>query len=101
MDITKERSATADQQTLSNKLLRRIRRNEEQLFLVLTLVIGVVVGLTIVAFVVLTERVGLRLYPAEHSRGGGYASNGVGPDWIHSLSLFPTRSAQRPGALLQ
>ena len=30
----------------------------------LTLVIGVVVGLTIVAFVVLTERVGLRLYPA-------------------------------------
>jgi H+/Cl- antiporter ClcA len=30
---------------------------------VLTLVIGVVVGLTIVAFVVLTERVGLRLYP--------------------------------------
>src|SRR5262245_30385301 len=64
MDITKERSATTDQETLSTKLLRRIRRNEEQLFLVLTLVIGVVVGLTIVAFVVLTERVGLRLYPA-------------------------------------
>jgi chloride channel protein, CIC family len=64
MDITKERSATTDQETLSNKLLRRIRRNEEQLFLALTLVIGVVVGLTIVAFVVLTERVGLRLYPA-------------------------------------
>src|SRR5215831_7199512 len=64
MDITKERSATTDQETLSNKLLRHIRRNEEQLFLVLTLVIGVVVGLTIVAFVVLTERVGLRLYPA-------------------------------------
>jgi len=64
MDIAKERSATTDQEALSNKLLRRIRRNEEQLFLVLTLVIGVVVGLTIVAFVVLTERVGLRLYPA-------------------------------------
>lgn len=64
MDITKERSATTDQETLSTKLLRRIRRNEEQLFLALTLVIGVVVGLTIVAFVVLTERVGLRLYPA-------------------------------------
>src|SRR5262249_35504974 len=64
MDITKERSVTAAQETLLNKLLRRTRRNEEQLFLVLTLVIGVVVGLTIVAFVVLTERVGLRLYPA-------------------------------------
>jgi CIC family chloride channel protein len=59
----KERSAGIAQEALLNKLLRRIRRNEEQLFLVLTLVIGVVVGLTIVAFVVLTERVGLRLYP--------------------------------------
>src|SRR5215510_10899288 len=64
MDMTKEKSATATRETLLNKFLRRIRRNEEQLFLVLTLVIGVVVGLTIVAFVVLTERVGLRLYPA-------------------------------------
>src|SRR5262245_46375668 len=63
MDIPDERSATAAKETLLNKLLRRSRRNEEQLFLVLTLVIGVVVGLTIVAFVVLTERVGLRLYP--------------------------------------
>src|SRR5215468_10099737 len=64
MRIRKDRSAPTAQETLPNKLLRRIRRNEEQLFLVLTLVIGVVVGLTIVAFVVLTERVGLRLYPA-------------------------------------
>lgn len=45
------------------RVLRRIRNNEEQLFLVVTLLIGVTVGLTIVAFVVLTERVGLRLYP--------------------------------------
>jgi CIC family chloride channel protein len=56
-------SATAREETLLSKIFTRIRRNEEQLFLVLTLVIGVVVGLTIVAFVVLTERVGLRLYP--------------------------------------
>ena len=62
MDV-KRTSATARRETLLNKIFRRIRRNEEQLFLVLTLVIGVVVGLTIVAFVVLTERVGLRLYP--------------------------------------
>src|SRR5215470_6296453 len=63
MDIPDERSATAAKETLLNKLLRRIRRNEEQLFLLLTLVIGVVVGLTVVAFVLLTERVGLRFYP--------------------------------------
>jgi CIC family chloride channel protein len=62
MDV-KETSATARDETPLNKIFTRIRRNEEHLFLALTLVIGVVVGLTIVAFVVLTERVGLRLYP--------------------------------------
>ena len=45
-------------------LTKRIAPREDQLFLVLTLVIGAVVGLTIVAFIVVTERVGLRLYPA-------------------------------------
>src|SRR5215831_4795167 len=44
---------------------RRVRATEEQLFLVLTLVIGAVVGLVIVAFIVITERLGHRLYP-EH-----------------------------------
>src|SRR5437867_9550660 len=48
-------------------LLKHIREREDQLFLVLTLVIGAVVGLTIVAFILLTERAGFRLYPA----GGG------------------------------
>src|SRR5438045_5648818 len=43
----------------------RILQHEDQLFLVLTLIIGAVVGLTVVAFIVATERVGLRLYPAE------------------------------------
>jgi chloride channel protein, CIC family len=59
-------NAQADRErvpALSGRLLTRIRQNEEQLFLVLTLVIGVTVGLTIVAFVLLTERVGIRLYP--------------------------------------
>src|SRR5262245_55737264 len=55
--------STTKKTTILDAILRRIRRNEEQLFLVLTLIIGVVVGLTIVAFVVLTERVGLRFYP--------------------------------------
>src|ERR1041385_5605357 len=63
MKVPTGRPATTFETTAGNKLLGRIRKNEEQLFLVLTIVIGVVVGLTIVAFVVLTERVGLRLYP--------------------------------------
>src|SRR3954464_13879518 len=47
------------------KLSEHIRQREDQLFLVLTLVIGAIVGLTIVAFIVVTERFGLRLYPAD------------------------------------
>jgi len=40
-----------------------LKRREEQVFLVLTLVIGALVGLTVVAFIVLTEHVGARIYP--------------------------------------
>jgi CIC family chloride channel protein len=36
---------------------------EDQVFLILTLVIGALVGLIVVAFIVLTERFGARLYP--------------------------------------
>src|ERR1700686_836285 len=36
---------------------------EEKVFLVLTLVIGALVGLAVVAFIVVTERFGARLYP--------------------------------------
>jgi chloride channel protein, CIC family len=39
-------------------------QREEQVFLVLTLVIGALVGLLVVAFILLTERVGARLDPA-------------------------------------
>ena len=46
-------------------LAKRVREREDQLFLVLTLVIGAIVGLTIVLFIVVTERIGLRLYPAD------------------------------------
>lgn len=41
----------------------RIREREEQVFLLLTLVIGVLTGLAVVAFILLTERLGMRLYP--------------------------------------
>ncbi|HET8925111.1 MAG TPA: chloride channel protein [Candidatus Acidoferrum sp.] len=41
-----------------------LQEREEQVFLVLTLVIGALVGLAVVAFILLTERAGVRLYPA-------------------------------------
>lgn len=36
---------------------------EEQVFIILSLLIGVIVGLVVVAFILLTERLGMRLYP--------------------------------------
>jgi CIC family chloride channel protein len=39
------------------------RQREEQVFLALTLLIGALVGLAVVAFIVLTEHTGMRLYP--------------------------------------
>jgi chloride channel protein, CIC family len=41
----------------------RIRDREEQVFLVLTLVIGALTGLAVVTFIVVTEHLGMRLYP--------------------------------------
>ncbi len=41
-----------------------LREREEQVFLVLTLFIGALVGMVVVAFILLTERFGARLYPA-------------------------------------
>src|SRR6266576_2474821 len=41
-----------------------LREREEQVFLLLTLVIGALVGMIVVAFILLTERFGARLYPA-------------------------------------
>jgi len=41
---------------------------EEQLFLVLTLVIGALVGLVVVAFSVITERLGRHVYAAADSK---------------------------------
>ena len=47
-------------------LLQRIaplRQREDQVVMVLALVIGALTGATVVAFIVLTERLGMRLYP--------------------------------------
>src|SRR5512143_1985241 len=40
-----------------------LQKREEQLFLLLSLLIGALTGLAVVAFIVLTERLGMRLYP--------------------------------------
>src|SRR6266705_3606452 len=44
-------------------LLEKVRQREDQVFLVLALVIGALTGLAVVAFILLTERMGMRLYP--------------------------------------
>ena len=41
-----------------------LKEREEQVFLVLTLLIGAMVGAIVVAFILLTERFGARLYPS-------------------------------------
>lgn len=43
--------------------LAELRQREGQIFLVLALVIGALTGSAVVAFIVLTERMGMRLYP--------------------------------------
>src|ERR1700691_4616457 len=45
-------------------LVARMRQREDQVFLVLALVIGALTGMAVVAFILLTERMGMRLYPA-------------------------------------
>jgi chloride channel protein, CIC family len=42
----------------------KLQTRENQVFLVLALVIGALTGLVVVAFILLTERMGMRLYPA-------------------------------------
>src|SRR5277367_6592445 len=41
----------------------KLQTREDQVFLVLALVIGALTGLVVVAFILLTERMGMRLYP--------------------------------------
>jgi hypothetical protein len=64
----------------------RLREREDQVFLVLALVIGALIGLTVVAFILVSERLGMRLYPA-----GGAAWRRV---------LFPVAGSASVGYLL-
>jgi len=57
-------SLKQDLQIVEPTALRRfLSGREDQVFLALTLLIGALVGLIVVAFILLTERVGQRLYP--------------------------------------
>ena len=49
--------------TLLLSRVERLRQSENKVFLVLSVVIGALTGMTVVAFIVLTERSGMRLYP--------------------------------------
>ncbi len=50
---------------LWSRWIALLQQREEQVFLVLTLLIGALTGLAVVAFIVLTERLGMRLYPVQ------------------------------------
>src|SRR5579864_8368760 len=43
--------------------IANLQEREDQVFLILSLVIGALTGLAVVAFILLTERMGMRLYP--------------------------------------
>src|ERR1700676_5024230 len=64
--MTAKESATSKAwfHPLSKRWAALLNDREEQVFLVLTLLIGAVVGMVVVAFILLTERFGARLYPA-------------------------------------
>jgi CIC family chloride channel protein len=62
----KESGQTTGRSWWRTALLHRVARlqeREDQVFLILSLVIGALTGLAVVAFILLTERMGMRLYP--------------------------------------
>jgi chloride channel protein, CIC family len=64
---TKNRGVPGDENRwafVSRRWTQFLEEREEQVFLILTLLIGALVGLTVVAFILVTERFGARLYPA-------------------------------------
>src|SRR5882762_4687780 len=58
-----EHSSTRWWRIPSRRWFAFLEDQEEQIFLLLTLVIGALLGLAVVAFIVLTERFGARIYP--------------------------------------
>jgi CIC family chloride channel protein len=50
---------------LRARLIAHLQQREEQVFLLLSLMIGALTGLAVVGFIVVTERLGMRLYPPD------------------------------------
>jgi CIC family chloride channel protein len=48
---------------LRARLIAHLQQREEQIFLLLSLLIGALTGLAVVGFIVVTERVGMRFFP--------------------------------------
>ena len=74
-----------------------LRHRESQVFMALSLVIGALTGLAVVAFIVLTERMGMRLYPVH---GRALAASPVPGRWfarhrLSALSFLPQCARQR------
>src|ERR1039457_1411982 len=66
--------------TWLSERVAELRQSEDQIVLVLALVIGALTGLAVVAFILLTERMGMRLYPVVGSLGIGYLLYRYFPD---------------------
>ncbi len=63
MDEGSQTTSTSWLRTWLSQRLAELRQREDQVFLALALVIGALTGLAVVAFIMLTERLGMRLYP--------------------------------------
>jgi len=63
MSESRQTTRTTWWRTWLSQRVAELRQREEQVFLVLALVIGALTGLAVVAFIMLTERLGMRLYP--------------------------------------
>jgi chloride channel protein, CIC family len=63
MNEVEEQSGAIWWKTPARQWTLLLQEREEQVFLVLTLLIGALVGAIVVAFILLTERFGARLYP--------------------------------------
>jgi len=71
--IPDENHSETKSRTLRSRLNSLIQEREEQVFLVLSLVIGALAGLAVVAFIVLTEHMGMRIYPVGSPRWRRFA----------------------------
>ncbi|HTR27324.1 MAG TPA: chloride channel protein [Terriglobales bacterium] len=63
MSASAQRISTSGSDSPVLNRLARLGLREDQIFLILALVIGAITGLAVVAFILLTERLGMRLYP--------------------------------------